>query len=569
MPKSLVVGMGPGGLEAAYYLLLKGHDVTIIDSRTNPFAREQRIVLDPGYIRKLFCDIAKYSYEHLHNDYEKDTVKISNLAEMENSSPHNYKFFNSVVDNDGVVTIREIQEFLCAQLKATASRLDSQIKLLSSFTSMYGSAIERDYMPFEIVENVCDQVLEFIHDKDYATEYAAKIQEFLNNELYNKYTNDPIFGTIYMHPNHERSLFLLLCNFGKIDSKIRDTFVRKAIDTYFANHGTENKIFNFMTGTSLSQINVADFDNLIYMGGANRQDLQSLITVETKPLPIPKQIKQDACGVMRLRWTGDELIVKDAVAGNITKATVRQDTVNISHRHLPILAQHGWKHNYVPTLYLQFNRQDNTFYITGQVPLELNACTQAERDLRLLELAKDIIRIEYPKLAEFCQEHLELVESVAVFNLELSHLSLESIQKAVMCDQTKIFVGGDAFANANFFFGHGIMRASSTAYSIYSCFDASGKFRTADPYLTVCAQEIKEHEEDTSDFNDLLWYLDHPRLFRAIKTLGACNQYIRSCSPVTWTYNRLCCRSEGPMQKEVKQSLLDEPSIPRDSKKLN
>ena len=215
---------------------------------------------------------------------------------------------------------------------------------------MYGSAIERDYMPFEIVENVCDQVLEFIHDKDYATEYAAKIQEFLNNELYNKYTNDPIFGTIYMHPNHERSLFLLLCNFGKIDSKIRDTFVRKAIDTYFANHGTENKIFNFMTGTSLSQINVADFDNLIYMGGANRQDLQSLITVETKPLPIPKQIKQDACGVMRLRWTGDELIVKDAVAGNITKATVRQDTVNISHRHLPILAQHGWKHNYVPTL---------------------------------------------------------------------------------------------------------------------------------------------------------------------------------------------------------------------------
>lgn len=149
--RTLIVGMGPAGLVSAYYQMLLGHKVTLIDKRLNPFERDRTITLHSSLLELMMTDFSnlealgyhiKYHDMYHKGDFGVDIVKngksLKDLDHLDGLSPIDLKFFKLIIKQQRTVAINEIQEYFLSKIQEKAFQLsiatDPKDKILEVIT---------------------------------------------------------------------------------------------------------------------------------------------------------------------------------------------------------------------------------------------------------------------------------------------------------------------------------------------------------------------------------------------------------------------------------------------------
>ncbi len=522
---SVIIGMGPGGLESAINLLDLGHSVHVIDTRTNPFMRDQRIVLDEEYLNYLYYKVSAFgrtdsSDLDLSISYDEDDpifeFRIVGLSEKTATLfPVDHDFFTSVIQAKGIATIKSLQNYLHLKLldrlkqSQTILHEASCSAIFDKIWNLYNLPAGHSFLTqlFQILAQDFD-----IPSPDTTPDASAyPINSRTGWELFDKlYEFDK---DLQLASVEKYTLFS-----SQVSSFYQEVVLwsKNALETYMG--CTLNNI-DFKKGVAQvervasedheknEQEKTLRFDTIVFADGANRSALKKIpgIPVVTKSLPTPRP-EQKSHGIIRLK-------LKDTCKLSLpSNRTVISPTVEnsslLSHQHLSLLKPAGWQVGYLPILYIQYLAQDRQFYVTGEVPNHLlNVSDSKHVQHTLHQYAATILAIEFPELktTDFEQSSPSLDSSV--FSLQPTHVQLDLDRQAT---QTHVFIVGDSLLQANYLFGLGIISASKDAHSVSLCFQDNGTFASYSAYDQNVTARLKEYAETNQEYKQMLYAREHP-----------------------------------------------------------
>jgi 2-polyprenyl-6-methoxyphenol hydroxylase-like FAD-dependent oxidoreductase len=167
---TLIIGMGPAGLLAAFHHLALGHQVTIIEARHDPFTREQPILVPREFLSHIIQHLShyaangytisfrhehsgKYSFYLQHNPRSNDAVQVPEINEID------IAFINKVAQYERILPIHVIQEYLMAKIQGHGSLTILRDTTIRKVIHAAGIVIYGTNQREELVEAQFDNVI--------------------------------------------------------------------------------------------------------------------------------------------------------------------------------------------------------------------------------------------------------------------------------------------------------------------------------------------------------------------------------------------------------------------------
>jgi len=433
-PKSIVVGASFGGLSAAFSLSCQGHDVLVIDNRSE-YTREQKIFVSEDMIEQFYhiSDLPALGIEYTVKDFNLKLNYPGNFSEP--STPNlDLEFFRLIGLKGCAIAIKDFQNYQFNKFQGMleknkfsypmkeyvyvddAKSLDNRLKFAATIASE-PTKVPAELMDYFAVESGIFS--EKVSEEDFAL--SGKVQ-FLRGSEYRVLAIDG-------------------------DNQIL---------TLESNGKSYDLPFDYLIGADGSKHETA---NLLF-------EKNPRYTIRVGELPKPKH---NAYGTMVFELAPDcSKYLKD-----ISKVFTPNLKNALCYKHVELLGNLGWKKDFIPLIYIQIDREKNECYITGEVLEEFLSNNQS-LSRAVVEKMENWFKGITAELTKIPVESFNLKEgSASTFQVKTQYFT----KNHILLGKKGHFMGvGDHLLPANFLYGHGIESAIGDGNVLFDCFDEEGSF---------------------------------------------------------------------------------------------
>ncbi len=583
--QTIIIGLGPSGLETAHYLLDKMQILYLVDINSNPFYREQQLALDANYIWNLF-----YSISPLY-DTNQVRIKLTGAepnmqfvidgldTDIQKQHPVDFNFFQDLIASNGIVSVKDLQNYLFTKLQekisfmrdnfAAASNLHWHKKLTA--ISAPATPIYLLTFLFELREKLTQHNLYVSGDPKFAP-IAAELEKLpLLNQLV--FQADPVINYQLFGVKKAELRKQLLAMSAKISASmeqmsdkhqeifaltIEDCFVEftNYLD-YALNVFLEATVENIdaLTGTATITQNGKALELnpnfIIDAEGTKRTTLNQIsnLNFQTIPLPTPRP-EQLGFGSVWLHLKRKNLLTAE---DNPLIAPLLPESSKLTRADLSTLQTVGWTQNYLPLLYIQYFAQTNQFFIVGEMPNQfLDLKESKEQISNIREFLIKVLTLEYPQLRHDDFAAISPPDC-QIFPLTPSYVQIDDR----IVGKTIVLPVGDAHMSANILFGGNMLGASQDAQSVCLCFNELGDFISLNPYMNNTSVRTADYYAITAEQQNFLYFYERPALLKVVSKVDNASRVLADiASTFSWAYQLLTRKKQAsanePKKKKTK-----------------